>query len=151
MTTRPFRTLRLSALALLAACGTGGTAPTLEPTEYTLIQAADSIPLPFGRMVRVGDQALLQLTGVRDSRCPTGVVCIWEGEALTSIAVHPPCLLEGCKAASLLLELHTVLQPRSGSGWGLRVQLLGVTPYPSSASSIEERQYIAWVRVTPAS
>jgi hypothetical protein len=140
----------LTALAgLLAACGSTGTSPITTPMEYTLVQAADSIALPYRQDVKVGD-AYLAFTGARDdSRCPRGVTCVWAGDAVASIVVHPGCYKEGCKAASIPLELHANLEPRSGEGWGMRVQLLALTPEPQAGVPIEPRRYVAWVRATP--
>jgi hypothetical protein len=132
------------------ACGAEQTAAgTPDGGEFTLVQAADSVPLPFNKIVRVGS-VLLQLTEVSDSRCPEGVQCVWEGDGVASIAVHPPCYLEGCKAASIALRLHTRLEPRSGTGWNHRVVLVGLQPAPVANQTVEPRRYVAWVKVTPA-
>lgn len=143
------RAALVAVAAFVAACGSTGTSPLTTPMEYTLVQAADSIALPYRQDVKVGD-AYLTFTGVRDdSRCPRGVTCVWAGDAVASIVVHPGCYKEGCKAASIPLELHANLEPRSGEGWGMRVQLLALTPEPQAGVAIEPRQYVAWVRATP--
>jgi hypothetical protein len=143
------RGVMVLAALLASACGSSGTSPITTPMEYTLVQAADSIALPYRQDVKVGD-AYLTFTGVRDeSRCPRGVTCVWAGDAIASIVVHPGCFKEGCKAASIPLELHANLEPRSGEGWGMRVQLLALTPEPVAGVATEQRQYVAWVRATP--
>lgn len=136
-------------LAVVVACGKPAASP-LATAEYSLTQAGDSIPLPIGKEVRVGEVWLV-LSGVpNDSRCPRGVVCVWEGDAIAAITVHPPCYKQGCKAASAGLELHTRLDPRSGEGWGHRVELLSLLPYPARDAGSERPPYVAWVRVTQA-
>jgi hypothetical protein len=143
---KSFRLVAL-VLAVVAACGKPAAAP-LTSAEYSLTQAGDSIPLPLGKEVHVGDVWLVLSNVPSDSRCPRGVTCVWEGDAVAAITVHPPCYKEGCKAASAALELHTRLDPRSGEGWGHRVELLSLLPYPDKDVGNDRSPYVAWVRVT---
>ncbi|HEX4936751.1 MAG TPA: hypothetical protein VFV33_26400 [Gemmatimonadaceae bacterium] len=141
------RLLTCVALLALAACGKQGATPVTPDSDFTLQQAADSIPLAIGRDVRVGDVWMTFGDVAGDSRCPTRVQCVWAGDANVQIAVHPGCYKEGCKAASILLSLHTHLEPKSGSGWGRKVTLLSLTPYPDVPNGIDRSRYVAWVRV----
>ena len=139
----------LIVFTLLAACACGGQAagPGVT-TEYSLQQAADSIPLILSKDVHVGE-VWMTLTDVHsDSRCPRGVTCVWAGDAVAAIAVHPPCFKAGCKAASVRLELHTSLEPRAGVGWSHRVQLLALQPEPIHGKPTDPATHVAWVRVT---
>ena len=136
------------ALAALTACGAQGATPVTPDTDFTLQRAADSIPLAIGKDVHVGDVWMTLGDVPSDSRCPTKVQCVWAGDAVAEIAVHPGCYKEGCKAASMLLSLHTNLEPKSGSGWGHKVTLLSITPYPDAPNpSFDRSRYVAWVRV----
>lgn len=135
----------------LVACGGSRTATGLpDLTEFTLVQAADSVPLPYGKVVKVGE-VYLQLGEVTDSRCPSGVQCVWQGDGAATIAVHPPCYQAGCKAASMVLVLHTSLEPKAGVGWGHRVELVGLRPGPVAGQQIDQSRYVAWVRVSRVS
>lgn len=142
---RPFAfVLAFSALA----CQTSQSATGIpDLTEFTLIQAADSVPLSFGKVVKVGD-VYLQFGDATDSRCPIGVQCVWEGDGAATVVVHPPCYPEGCKAASIVLVLHTTLQPKAGIGWGHRVELVGLRPVPVANQVVDRARYVAWVRVS---
>jgi hypothetical protein len=73
------------------------------------------------------------------------VVCVWQGDAVASFSVELDC---ECRAAALELKLHTGLEPRSGTGYGRRVELLALLPYPRSSTSIKPDAYTAWVRLT---
>lgn len=140
------RFLAASLLLAAAACGPHGIA-NAPNAEFTLAQAADSIPLVPGRDVRVGE-IWLTFTGVSsDSRCPVNAKCVWEGDAVVELAVHPGCYKEGCRAASQLLSLHTTLEPRSGTGWGHTVTLRALVPRPVAGMPIDSSAYVAWVRV----
>lgn len=131
-----------------AACAKSTTAVPDGTIEYSMSQAADSVPLYPGREVRVGT-LWLTLTGVAsDSRCASDVVCVWAGDAVAAIRADPPCIKDGCKAASMLMELHTTLDPRQAGYFGYTVRLVALKPYPVSTRSIDPASYVAWVRVT---
>ena len=143
----PNRIVSLLPLVLSLACGVQSGAP-LAVTEYTLQQAADSIPLPYRTDVRVGD-IWMTLTDVpSDSRCPTGVTCVWAGDAVAALAVHPGCYKAGCAAPSAALSLHTGLEPHEGVALGNRVQLLALRPEPVHGTAADSARYVAWVRVS---
>lgn len=135
------------AIVTMLACGSGR--PTsVAAVDYTLLQAADSIPLPYRQDVKVGDVWMTFANVPTDSRCPQGVTCVWAGDAVAEIVVHPGCYKSGCKAASIPLALHTNLDPRGGEGWGHRVQLLSLTPEPVHGVETVPARYVAWVRVS---
>lgn len=149
------KSMRITVIGIvvaLAACGQQSAAPATAPSaEYTLEQAGDSIPLAMGKMVRVGGN-LFQLTDVPgDSRCPREAVCVWAGDAIAAIAIHPGCLPAGCAAPSYLMSLHTGLEPRSGTNGGYRVTLLSLQPVPSAGKPTDRSAYVAWVRITSTS
>lgn len=135
------------AIPALLGCGRNGTlAPT--STEFSLEQAADSIPLPFGAEVKVGGVLLVLSDVPSDSRCAAGVTCVWAGDAVASIVVHPGCLHQGCRAPSMQLALHTNLEPRSGEALGHTVHLVALLPTPEAGKPTRLSRYVAWVRVT---
>lgn len=75
-----------------------------------------------------------------DSRCPTGVNCIWEGEAVVDFLV-----IKGKD----LLAVPLTTNPRDGqvlndnfTAFGHGVKLLQVMPYPETGCSIEEKDYV---------
>ena len=144
--------LRLAPLMLglsLVACARAASGPEFL-SEYSLSQASDSVPLVVGRETRVAT-LWLTFTGVpEDSRCPTDVVCVWEGDAVAEITAHPPCYKEGCLAPSAQFRLHTTLEPKSAEYFGYRVTLVRLMPHPVSTRHIEQREYVAWVKVTQA-
>ena len=141
------RILRSLPLVALLACGRQGATP-LAVTEFSLQQAADSIPLAHHVDVRVGDVWMTLSDVSSESRCPRGVTCIWAGDAVADIGVHPGCYKAGCAAPSVLLSLHAMLQPQSGDALGYRVQLLALVPGQVAGVAADPARYVAWVRVT---
>jgi hypothetical protein len=102
----------------------------------------------MGRETRVGTLWLTLTAVPEDSRCASDVTCVWEGDAVAEITAHPPCYKDGCLAPSAQFRLHTTLEPMSGDFAGFRLTLVRLTPDPVSTRRIEQRDYVAWVKVT---
>jgi hypothetical protein len=130
----------------LAACASNSGLPT-EPVVYSQSEAADSI------RIRVGQTVVVEGVKVRfgavesDSRCPIDAVCVWEGDAVSVFVVEQNC---DCRSPAFELKLHTTLQPKSGTAYGFKVELLQLSPYPSASSPIKPDAYSAWIRLTPS-
>jgi hypothetical protein len=138
------RSLFAIALAALAACdGSDVTAPTAAP-DAPLAAASGSVQLGQQFELRVGGQATISgealtvsFQGVpSDSRCPTGVQCVWAGNAVVQVV-----LSQGGKAAGL--ELNTGIEPRTGTYLNYEIELVSLAPYPSSKGPISQSQYRA--------
>jgi hypothetical protein len=141
------KALRLLALLVVAACGQHVSAPQTT-AEFTLTEASDSIPLYIGREAKVDDVYMVLSDVTNESRCGRGAVCVWAGDAVAAITVHPPCIKQGCKAASITLQLHTHLEPSAGEAWDHKVELLALLPEPVAWEATDKSKYVAWVRVT---
>ncbi len=80
---------------------------------------------------------------VEDSRCPIGVNCIWEGEAVAEFLA---------KKGSEVVAAPLTTNPRAGqvvndnfTAFGHGIKLLQVMPYPDAGSPIEEKDYVVRV------
>lgn len=137
------RTLILILCLSVAASCAGSTSPE----ALTTVESAALFPL------RGGQEALLESTGLRvrllsvpeDSRCPSDVQCVWAGDARVHLLVT-----NENDAKEDLLELHTGVEPRSATLRGYQVELIGLEPTPRSTGRIEQEQYVAELRITPA-
>ncbi len=74
---------------------------------------------------------------LEDSRCPTGVDCIWSGNAVVRLRISKNGQDEQ------QLDLNTHIQPSSRSYKGYEVSLKGLSPYPSEGSAINKESYKA--------
>jgi type IV pilus biogenesis protein CpaD/CtpE len=156
---RPARHLLAACLAVgaagCAAKATGGeSAPPASGSAPKCIAATDASPSLGDRFnLRAGESAALAARGVTltfaklvaDSRCPTGVVCIWEGDAAVVItAAHSA-------DAPADLTLHTSSKFAVKASYaGLTVELLSVAPYPVAGHPTPFADYCAEIRVTRA-
>ncbi|MBC7572511.1 MAG: hypothetical protein H7319_22680 [Spirosoma sp.] len=64
--------------AMLYACKSGEATPT------------DSIRLGTNQSGRLASGVIVRVDSIRDSRCPSDAVCIWEGNATISLLVSVP-------------------------------------------------------------
>ena len=132
---------RLLTLPLfIAACASGGNGST-SPTpavneEFTL--APGQTATVRGTNVRLTFERVSE-----DSRCPTDVTCIWEGDAVVVLKVKA-----GAEEATR--EVHTQGgEPRSrkAPAGDYVVTLVRLDPAPRSTSTIEPSAYRATLRV----
>lgn len=114
--------------------------------------AGDTISLAFGETVIIESSGLKvgfeRVTS--ESRCPVEVECFWTGMGRISVSLSisdqanahvTPAIMGGGfdpKLADIL----------SGSALGYRVDLLELSPYPEKPGPIDERVYVATLRIS---
>jgi hypothetical protein len=106
------------------------------PSGSTTVTADVRPPLNQPFTLEVGQAAVffepalvIRFAAVADSRCPTNVYCIWEGDGVASLVLHVgPGMGDGPDHS---VELHTNLQPHS-TPWGpsYEIRLISLDPYP---------------------
>lgn len=108
------------------------------------------IEIPIGKSIEVDlDGLALQFTEVReDSRCPSNVVCIWAGQAKVLIAAT--------HGDEDLGEHEVLLDPTGNASNSVtigdyNVALIALNPYPSTAGSASNSEYVATVSVSQTS
>ena len=124
-----------------AACATGGgTAPTSPAPALN-----EEFTLAPGQTAAVSDTNV-RLTFDRvseDSRCPTDVTCIWEGDAVVVLRVK-------AAAEEVIREVHTqgdAPRSRTAPAGDYVVTLVRLEPAPRSTAPIEPSAYRATLRV----
>lgn len=108
-------------------------------TEPETAKLGEAFALRFGQSIDVEGEplSLKFIDVVGDSRCPTGVVCVWEGNAEVALLANADTL-----------NLNTTLDPKSDSVDGYVITLLTVTPYPSVDEPILKSRYSIEMLVT---
>jgi hypothetical protein len=119
-------------LLLIVAC-TSTTAPNVGEEFQLLVGQQVSIP---------AENLWLRFLGVdSDSRCPSDVTCVWEGDGAVLIEVAP--LVGDAKTDTL----HTTLEPKAIELGLLELALIRLDPYPSTQAPIEPDQYVVTLTV----
>lgn len=79
----------------------------------------------------------------QDSRCPVGVNCVWEGDAIARIRV------EASGASPAVLELHTNAEfAREAVFQNHRIRLVRLAPPRQAESDIPPENYVATLVAT---
>lgn len=103
--------------------------------------------------LEIGEQALIQSEDMRillvnvteDSRCPSNVTCIWEGQAAVMIYISQG----GHRVGNFKLIERSGYENLSVTNFdGYSIELIGVEPYPKSTQRIELSEYTAVFRVS---
>ena len=80
----------------------------------------------------------LTITEINDSRCPSDVVCVWQGEALVKIKVET--------SEINTIELSTFDNPKDTVD-SFSIELVQVSPYPISTKSIDLEDYTVKLKI----
>jgi hypothetical protein len=129
----------------LAACNSGDVTSPVQAADAPSAAASQSVQLDNPFTLRVGQTATVAGEGLsvsfegvpEDSRCPTGVQCVWAGNAVVQVV-----LSKDGKAAGF--ELNTNLEPKTANYLEYTIELVSLAPYPSSKGGpIAQSQYRA--------
>jgi hypothetical protein len=99
--------------------------------------------LKAGEVAEVSDAGIkVSLNGVlEDSRCPTGVQCVWAGNGKVSLK-----LIKG-KGEPVSVELNTYAGPKSHKFEGYDVRLMALDPYPKDGAQTSKDAYVVTLMV----
>lgn len=126
-------------LLLLAALGA-----VLQASSATSARLGEEFKLKIGREVRIaGEKLSIRFNAVRDeSRCPTGVQCVWEGNAGVVVELSTE------KGKVVEATLNTSIKPNQLEHEGYKIKLVGLNPYPKADQRISPKDYEAVLVVT---
>lgn len=141
---------RISGIALATvygvAVGCGVTPTTPDPgaggPSESVVVVQDSAPIALGETVTFESfgASVTYLALLSDSRCPTGVTCVWEGDAEVEVRV-------ATSGGTVVGVLHTTLEPRRLVVGSVVVELIDVTPYPQEGVVVDPSDTRIVVRV----
>lgn len=101
-----------------------GSKPELDE-EFT-IQNGEQV------MIQGKDITVTFVEVLRDSRCPTGVECVWSGNAEVAVYINDE-----------LITLNTHIKPQQIVISGYQIKLVKLTPYPHINKKIDPEDYAA--------
>jgi hypothetical protein len=129
-----------SALTVVAfaACSAGAV---FEVPQYSSIQPFDVVLAPGDRVV-VDDTFTIVFHDVaEDSRCPTDVECVWQGNAAVVLK------LTAGSGPAFTMTLNTGVPSDTGEYAGYRIQLTDLNPKPVSTRAIQRAEYRATLHI----
>ena len=102
----------------------------LLPETFNLVLEED---FKLGDEFELFNKSLMfSIVEINDSRCPSDVVCVWEGKADVRINMDSP------QSGSILLSTYDNLKDTVG---GYSFELIDVSPYPISTETIKLEDY----------
>ena len=140
--------LALAAMTL-AACS-GGNPAGPEPvapgapsgTAPTTAGATATLELRYDQTVAY-EGLELRLVEISDSRCATGVVCVWEGEVAARLEVARA----GEAPVEVELALRAGHEADQAVAHGRRLRLVAVDPYPKYGVTTPRDAYVARIEI----
>jgi hypothetical protein len=140
---------------LLSACvvagpGSVGRAGSIDDRLHVEEHTGEAVldqefKLEYGQEVAVKGQELsVKFDAVlEDSRCPTGVNCVWEGDAKILIGARE------ATSEALKLELHTNGRfNQAGAYRQYVIRLVALDPHPKADVENEQKDYVATLLIT---
>lgn len=108
-------------------------------TRRDTIRLGEEFVLRFGERVSLPDtNVTLAFQDVtEDSRCPEGVVCVWQGNARILLGVNQSTV-----------TLNTTLDPKKASFGRYVIRLNSLSPYPMIDRRTQKKEYVAALVVT---
>lgn len=102
--------------------------------------------------LKVGQEMLVKEAGIKvslnsiveDSRCPTGVNCVWAGNAKISVKLSKA---KADAASATSVELNTYQGAKSSTYEGYEVRLVSLDPYPKNGVKTGKDDYVATLMV----
>jgi hypothetical protein len=128
----------LAAAILISAAAAAACAPVR--SEVPTIPVNTDFDVAIGGMARIQESPLLVRfdTVTEDSRCPTDVECVWEGNATARLTVDS-------SGQTALAELRTSREePATAFGWTF--ELRGLRPARTTRSVPGPRDYVVTLR-----
>ncbi|MFL5464839.1 MAG: hypothetical protein ACJ8AC_12465 [Gemmatimonadaceae bacterium] len=125
---------------ILAICCLAYAPLACAPVETAIVaDPGTSFTLPVGKTAAVrGTDTRLTFTEVReDSRCPTDVTCVWEGDAKIAIAISQ----NGGAGETKVLSIRSPANETTAGN--LRIRFVGLAPVPRQSDANTARQYVA--------
>jgi hypothetical protein len=122
------------------------------PYDYIVPDLSEDIVLGYGQMVYVEseDMTIRFSDVINDSRCPEGVLCFWEGQALLEFEFARPDGEDDVTIAALQPGRDPFREPQIYECClGYRLYVLALDPYPIYNKEIEPEEYVALIHVVP--
>jgi len=133
--------MKINALVFLLVALAGAAPNTLAKTKA---QLNSEFRIKVGQQVTIKKLSIKFSAVNSESRCPTGVQCIWAGNAAIAVEISK----KNKKPVPATLNTNTGVQPNELDYKGYKIKLVGLNPYPKINEAIDEKDYEVTLIVT---
>jgi hypothetical protein len=127
----------------LACAGSGAAVGSNNPVTTKEVATGQDFDLTPGQTDAV-DGGALSVSFVKvaeDSRCPTGVQCVWAGNGAVVSTINTS------STGKFDATLNTTLTPKTVTAGSYLITLVGLRPYPKQGSKIPPATYVATLHI----
>jgi hypothetical protein len=130
-------------LAGVACAGSGAAVGSNTPADTKVVAIDRDFDLSPGESAMIDGSALTVsfVKAAEDSRCPTGVQCIWAGNGAVALTVNTP------STGKYTVTLNTTLTPKTVKAGPYEITLVDLKPYPRQGSKIAPATYVATLHI----
>jgi hypothetical protein len=127
--------------AALAVGACGGTASNdSDPIAPSIVGDTARVQLAIGQSTEIDGVRITFAEVSEDSRCPSDVDCVWQGNARVVLTVAGA-------GSTPTIGLNTTLEPVEVRIGGFNVSIESLTPYPVSTAPIDRDAYRVKLRL----
>lgn len=128
----------------LASLEQGSFAQSVEPmTIDTNLDSEFLLQVNQSAEIKSEDITVTFLNVTSDSRCPSDVTCIWQGQAGIELDVQ-----KGEEISTVSLSIGGDSSPEESIFNAYLIQLVDLSPYPISTKIIQSEDYTATIKIT---
>ncbi|MGH7460135.1 MAG: hypothetical protein ACREMA_03785 [Longimicrobiales bacterium] len=145
MNTASRHLVHAAAFVALAGCTSNEPTQPGDPASESIVDVGIGQPFQLrpGTTAQLPGGLLVGFKGVSsDSRCPSDVVCVWQGDASVRINATVG------RMAWTPFDLHTGINPKDASFRDWQIRLVAVNPHPRSTAPIPPGDYTITLEVT---
>ncbi len=132
-------------LLVSIACDDTLTHPVGSPTHPVGSPAEVQLQIGEAATIASGKVVVRFASVEQDSRCPTGVNCFWQGEAVVLLELEEEGQDPGSSSLSTLVDRGK--SPNTIRVGDVSLRLVELHPYPAAGDPIEPSDYVLTLRV----
>src|SRR3990172_6842849 len=129
---------------ILASLGQGAFAQSSEPMGIEAnLDSEFLLEVNQSAEIKSEDITVTFFNVTSDSRCPSDVTCIWQGQAGIELGVQ-----KGEVESTISLSIGGDSSPEESIFDAYLIQLVDLSPYPISTKNIQPEDYTATIKIT---
>jgi hypothetical protein len=114
------------------------------PTATRKASLNKEFTIKLGQRATIKNLSLKFRNVQNESRCPTGVQCVWAGNAAIAIQISN----KNTHQMTAILNTNPGVQPNELDYKGYKIRLVALNPYPKVDQKINDNDYAATLIVT---